>query len=380
MATTFEFRVSCEEKLAGLADRTLAEAQRLMHRLEHELSEFLPETPVARLNRAEPLRPVEMPGSALELLERSERLRAQTEGAFNCAAKSRWELVAPSAARVAFRRDGARGFAWRLDDGARIGFGAIGKGYAIDRARELLERAGFTNYLLSAGGSSLAIAGYAGPGRPWRWGWSWERDAEGANRGLALSHPSGTPIAIGVSGTHEKGNHLIDPRRLGETPVNAASALVAHPSATDADALSTALYVAGWEKGLRLLQSSTASPAAAEIGEGGVPRWNGIFQRFWGSLAPALVALALLAPAARADDPAPAPSEAAPAADTSSPSSDEVDLSAMGMDAFTPYVTERNPYWIALPLFAITVVLVHLRKNRPFTKAKAVSNPRKEAS
>jgi hypothetical protein len=41
-----------------------------------------------------------------------------------------------------------------------------------------------------------------------------------------------------------------------------------------------------------------------------------------------------------------------------------VNLADMGMDGFTPYVVERNPYWIALPVAAIALLLLHLKRNR----------------
>src|SRR5947209_15354488 len=88
MATTFTFRVSCEESRAGLASRILTDAHALVSRLERELSEFLPESPVFQLNHAAPRVRVKLTEDGLELLERAERLRLLTEGAFDCAAKS----------------------------------------------------------------------------------------------------------------------------------------------------------------------------------------------------------------------------------------------------------------------------------------------------
>ncbi|MGZ3650625.1 MAG: hypothetical protein ACXVB9_02110 [Bdellovibrionota bacterium] len=41
-----------------------------------------------------------------------------------------------------------------------------------------------------------------------------------------------------------------------------------------------------------------------------------------------------------------------------------VNLADMGMDGFTPYIVERNPYWIALPVAAIALLLLHLKRTR----------------
>src|SRR4051794_33398346 len=86
IATTFTLRVSCGEDRAGAAERALEEAHAIIARLESELSEFLPESPVFKLNHAPPGARIAMPPSALELLSRSESLRKATEGAFDCTA------------------------------------------------------------------------------------------------------------------------------------------------------------------------------------------------------------------------------------------------------------------------------------------------------
>lgn len=67
-------------------------------------------------------------------------------------------------------------------------------------------------------------------------------------------------------------------------------------------------------------------------------------RRFSAALGLALLSL-LFAGLARADDAA-------------------VNLADLGMDGFTPYVTERQTAWIALPALAIVLLLVHLRRNR----------------
>lgn len=43
---------------------------------------------------------------------------------------------------------------------------------------------------------------------------------------------------------------------------------------------------------------------------------------------------------------------------------DAVNLSDLGMDGFTPYLTERHQGWIALPAGAIVLLLIHLKRNR----------------
>lgn len=363
MATTFDFLVSCPKSSQALADRTLLEAHAIVARLELELTEFKPESPVHRLNHSRAGERVVFTAAGIELLERSEKIRVQSRGAFNCLAKSE------GAGEIAW--DPQSREVWRLSERTHLGFGAIGKGYALDQVRLALERAGFRDYVLSGGGSSLILSGFAGPGDPWTWGWSWRRGDSGENLGIRFAHPTGDPIAIGISGTHEKGRHILDPASGdGVQPVR--SALVAHPSAAEADALSTALFVAGWDRGNEFLAESWVSPAVAAVDDEEVPRWNGIFHRLWGSAShdagdsrAASAALGLLAGLgfligigglgalpARADD--------------------AIDLGAGSADVFAPYMLERSYWWLALPAFTLAVILIHLKKTRK-TKLKVLA-------
>ncbi len=399
MATTFALTVSCEKEQARLASRCLSEVHEKISRLEREISEFLPESPVYQLNQGAPYRKIAMTRAGIELIARSERLKRLTQGCFDYAAKS---LAQPESGAIGWDPSALK--AWRLGTEVHIGFGAVGKGYALDLARLILEQSGFRNYRLSAGGSSLIFSGFSGPGNPWSWGWTWEKDSDGDSRGIRFKHWSGETIALGVSGTHEKGNHILDsrqrPPRLG---LSAKSALIATTSAADADALSTSLFVSGYAAACDYMRELVASPAMAEVDANGDFSWNGIFQRLWGApgievgaqprvstrlspfrLAPLLAAVTLapglttlaIAESMPQIQASPPPATEAPQADvaatpTDSPGSAEVlpeedalDLGSMSANAFSPYSNDRNPWWALLPLSALAVVLIHLKKVR----------------
>lgn len=339
MATTFSFLISCEKNEGRRAERALLRAHALVHALELELTEFLAESPIYQLNRAQPGVPVALSSHAIALLERSLRLSAQTHGAFNCLAKSE----VPSALGRSLAWDAETRMAWTLHDGVRLGFGAIGKGYALDQVRLSIEQEGFRDYILNAGGSSQVISGYARMGKPWSWGWSWSRSENGEPLGLEFSHESGEAIALGISGTHEKGQHILDPNQ-SLLAGGAQSALIAHASATDADALSTALFVSGWERGMESVQASSSTVAAAYVDQEGVARWNGIFQKLWGAVL--CMALCLVPQIALAQE-------------------EEIDLSAGATDSFNPYIFDRNDLWVMLPIVAIALVMIHLKRYVP---------------
>lgn len=356
MATTFDLRISCERSRIKAADSVLLEAHHRITTLESELSEFLATSPVRQLNQARPYDEIPVPASVLDLLEQSLKLQKRTSGAFNCTVKS-----GPLSKQVARPIDWSqeRGVAWRTTEDAWLSFAAIGKGYALDRIRHLIERNGFTDYLLNAGGSSLVFSGFSAPGEPWSWAWSWKKDEQGQDLGIEFSHVTGDKISIGVSGLHEKGQHLIDPR-TGAKALECQTALVAHPSAGTADALSTALFVSqGDWKNPELLLDSPVPFATASIDSDGVPRWNGWFQRFWGGLdrsvqmglflfASWVISYGLMISSARAD------------------SGDEaIDLGSLGVSKFNPYLFERHGWLAALPAFGVALVLIHLRlRNR----------------
>jgi hypothetical protein len=99
---------------------------------------------------------------------------------------------------------------------------------------------------------------------------------------MRLAHRTGRPVALGISGTHEKGDHILG-REVSAGPAPASS-LAAFASAADADAWSTALFLADFEEGLAWLQDWPGpAPAIARIEADETPRWNGVFQQLWGA-------------------------------------------------------------------------------------------------
>lgn len=274
MATTFHFVVSCEPTRESAASAVLYESHRLVGRLERELSEFLPSSPVFRLNHSPPGTRVRFSEHGFYLLKRSLELAERTSDAFNPLAKSR-------AAQPKLAWNTSTLEVWSEVAHVHLGFGAIGKGYALDKVRALVEAGGFQNYLLSGGGSSVVLSGFAFPSEPWRWGWSWEK-RDGDPLGVRFEHCSGAPIAIGISGTQEQGEHIIS---ASASAKRTQSALYAGESACEADAFSTALYVSGWENQTTLCNPVRNAPALGLLGTDGTLYWNEAFEKLWGPAA-----------------------------------------------------------------------------------------------
>lgn len=336
MNTTFSFNVSVPPNQVGMVKFLLSDLHKQTDDLENEITEFRELSPVHQLNHGKVNQKFPFAPRAWELLTRSLELQSATQKAFSPLAKSR--------DREASLTLDAENFAVSKNtDGTWLGFGAIGKGFALDQIRRALLQEGFENFLLSAGGSSLILSGFPDPKlrRPWRWGWSWERDESGDPLGIPLTHESGRSVALGISGTQEKGAHITDPR-TGMPITSLKSALVGTDSGADADALSTALFVDGAEKISGHLQHLGVEAAMASIDSHHVPRWNALFQRWWGSLVTLMLFFVF---PCFADE--------------------VVDLGDVPLDDFTPYVVERSRWWMLLPLCALGVVLVHLKDSRP---------------
>lgn len=141
-------------------------------------------------------------------------------------------------------------------DGVELDFGGIGKGYAVDRAAAVLRDRGVTSALVDAGGN---FYGFGAPeGREhWRIG---IRHPLRKDDLIADVDVSGAGIA--TSGGYEnyfeadgkRYVHIFDPR-TGRPVEGMLSTTVVAPTATAADALSTATFVLGTDAGLQLVES-----------------------------------------------------------------------------------------------------------------------------
>lgn len=113
-----------------------------------------------------------------------------------------------------------------------LDLGAIGKGYALEKAAGIFEAWEITDFLVSAGGSTV----YACGARPW---------PVAVGGGFDFFKPGKIYLknrALSGSGHEVKGEHIFDPRKKCQRSRHLA-AWVSHPSPAAADALSTAFMV-----------------------------------------------------------------------------------------------------------------------------------------
>ena len=246
MATDFELEVVLDARHARIGESVLSEAHALLESIEESLSEYRESSLVYRLNHSRAGEWIPLDVSFSEILELSRGYFQETGGAFSPFARSPFsasfdDLEIDRAAKRIRRKRGD----------LFVGFGAVGKGYALYRVAGLLDRQGFTDYRLSAGGSSWVFRGFQADDRPWEIAWAWSQDADGDWQGQAYVLPRGRPVAIGVSGTAEKGQHFLWQGAPLRTKIQ--SAFCSAGSAAEADAISTALLVGASREGEKFL-------------------------------------------------------------------------------------------------------------------------------
>lgn len=241
------------------------EALREVERLDARLSLFDPASVVSDVNARASREPVPVDPEFLYLLGLCRSLTEATEGAFDVTVgpllecwgfrgererpptPEQVEAARASTGMAGVEVDSEAGTVRFLRPGMAIDLGAVGKGYALERAAEVLQDLGIHSALLHAGTSSIYALG-APPGED-AWAVAIRHPLE-PNRHVAVKHLRDTGFA--VSAPHgrmlefggESYGHVLDPRS-GRPVEGQLLAAVTHPSPSIADALSTALLVRG---------------------------------------------------------------------------------------------------------------------------------------
>ncbi len=301
MATRFElvWPGGDEVRLRAAGEAALDEIERL----EAQLSFYRADSELTRLNRRAALEPVQVEPQFFQLLERARRIYELTGGAFDptiAPLMRAWGFVG-AAGRLPDpeRLEAARGVTGmrlvRLNRSARsvrferpgvmLDLGAIGKGYAIERAAELLLDLGIASAIIHGGTSTVYALGAPPDGGDWKV--AIPRPAAARGRPLksgARGEPE-SPLAVvclrdqamSISAVWGKAfesdgrvfGHVLDPR-LGRPVAGAVMAATVTTSATDADAYSTALLVLG-KSGFELLSRAEAVAGLLVVEPGVAP-------------------------------------------------------------------------------------------------------------
>lgn len=166
--------------------------------------------------------------------------------------------------------------------GMRITLGGIAKGYAVDRSVALLHERGFVDFILQAGGD-LYVSGQRGD-RKWRVG---IRDPRGsADSTFAIAAVQDRTFS--TSGDYERSvikdgvryHHILDPR-TGRPATRSRSVTVMAKDAFTADAWSTALFVMGVQRGMKLVEKNKDIEAVFVDSKNKVHTSSGLKGKVW---------------------------------------------------------------------------------------------------
>lgn len=269
MGTMLRITVHAETEARATAAFDAAFAE--VDRLERILSDYREDSETSRLSRAAGGDFLPVSPELLDLLARSREIAADTGGAFDVAVGplvALWRRAAeagapPSDVEIAAAREAGGPAAVETDPehgrarlaraGGALDFGGIGKGYALDRAAAALEALGERRALLDFGGQFLAL-----DPPPGETGWTVElRDARdparirGALRLARASLSTTADYERGLAIGGQRYSHVVDPR-TGRPVEGMLGVSVVCASGTEADTLSTALYVLGKDAGAEL--------------------------------------------------------------------------------------------------------------------------------
>lgn len=266
------FDITAVAKNDTLAWKAIKAGISEVKRIEKLISSWDPATETSAINRNAGIHPVKVDRELYDLIFRAKKVSRLTGGAFDISYASMdriWKFDGsmkkmPDSLEV---KKAASKINWKnilLDDkdhsvflkekGMKIGFGAIGKGYAANRAMTVMKKLGIAGGLVNASGD-LNAWGVNGISKKWK-----IKIADPKNVDKALGFLEIDNMAVVTSGDYEKfitmgGKryaHIIDPR-TGYPTTGIKSVTIVCPDAELADALATSVFVLGKKNGLELI-------------------------------------------------------------------------------------------------------------------------------
>lgn len=250
----------------------LKDAMEECGRYEQMLSRTIEGSDVWRINHADGV-PVEVSDDTAAILRCAEKISEKSSGAFDITiapASMLWdftsgkaelpdtEALAAAAALVDYSKVQLEGNTVTLPEGMMIDLGGIAKGYIADKVKAYLEERGVEHAILSFGGNIVAI-GKKPDGKDWKVGIQ-DIDKPTGEYMLVVANRGGSTV---TSGIYERGfevdgvryHHLLNPKTGWPEQNELASVTILSESSMEGDALATAAFILGKEKGLELIES-----------------------------------------------------------------------------------------------------------------------------
>jgi len=271
MGNRFEISVVADDK--SWAEERVEDAIKEIRRIEALLTTFNESSQTNLINRNAGIAPVKVDKEVFDIIQRSKKISGITQGAFDISYgsvdKRLWNfdqqmtsLPDAATAKKMVRLINYRNIilndeectVFLKEKGMRIGFGGIGKGYAAERAKMILQENGVKSGIVNAAGD-LTAWGYQPNGKKW---------TIGIADPNAIQHPFSymeiTDMAIATSGNYEK-YVMIDGKKYSHTinpktglPVSGIkSVTIISPNAEIADAMATPVMIMGIKVGLNMI-------------------------------------------------------------------------------------------------------------------------------
>ena len=270
MGSRYEITVFANNQAEG--DRYIDMAVNEISRIEKLISSWDPNSQTSTINNNAGVAPVKVDTELFLLIERAIQISKITDGAFDisyAAMDKIWkfdgslqempteDIIRQSVAKVGYKNiilNKEEGTVFLKLPGMKIGFGAIGKGYSADKAKDRLMKEGVVAGMINASGD-LNCWGKKPDGSPWLVGIT-----NPLNKNKVFSWFPIENSAVVTSGDYEKfvvlnGKryaHIIDPR-TGIPASGLTSVSIFAPKAELADALATSVFVMGIETGTNLV-------------------------------------------------------------------------------------------------------------------------------
>ncbi|MBT8307965.1 MAG: FAD:protein FMN transferase [Maribacter sp.] len=270
MGSRFEVTVVADNEEIGYIniDQAIAE----IIRIEKLISSWDPDSETSHINRNAGIKPVQVSLELFKLIERAKLFSSITDGAFDISYSSMdriWkfdgsmdrmptpEAIKKSVSKVGYGKiilNEADRTVFLKEKGMKISFGAIGKGYAAEKAKELLVSKQVVAGIINASGD-LTTWGTKASGEKWLIG-----IANPLSKDKIFSWLPVVESSVATSGNYEKYviingkrySHIIDPR-TGYPSQGINSVSIFAKGAEFCDALATAVYIMGKDAGLGLI-------------------------------------------------------------------------------------------------------------------------------
>lgn len=293
MGTRFEITVVAPNEEIGYIN--IDEAVSEIQRIEKIISSWDESSETSLINKNTGIKPVKVSPELFGLIERSIRISALTDGAFDITYASMdqiWKFdgsmkampnesdIKKSIAKIGYQKiilDAEKSTVYLPEPGMKIGFGAIGKGYAADRAKKLLVSKGVKGGIINASGD-LTTWGTKVTGEKWLVGITNPLNKEKVFGWLPI-----VESAVATSGNYEKYitlndkkySHIIDPR-TGYPTSGISSVSIFAKQAEVCDALATAVFILGRDVGLHLINQINGVEAIIVDTENKIHKSSGI--------------------------------------------------------------------------------------------------------